>query len=48
MPEAAPAELKADHPFLLILRDTRSRLILFMGRVQDPGPASSAPSLERA
>jgi serpin B len=30
------AELKADHPFLYFLRDTRSGLVLFMGRVADP------------
>ena len=35
----APEEVKvfkADHPFLFVLRDTRSGLILFMGRVADP------------
>jgi serpin B len=35
MPEPVQ-EFKADHPFLFFLRDVRSGMILFMGRVNDP------------
>jgi serpin B len=31
-----PAEFKADHPFLFVLRHVKSGAILFMGRVSDP------------
>jgi serpin B len=37
-PAAQPEHFDADHPFLFLLRDTRSGAVLFIGRVADPAP----------
>ena len=31
-----PLQFNADHPFLYVIRDTRSGAVLFVGRVTDP------------
>jgi serpin B len=36
-PVSEPKPFVADHPFLFLIRDTRSGLVLFLGRVADPG-----------
>lgn len=36
MPQPAVLEFRADHPFVYLVRDTRSGAILFLGRMMDP------------
>ena len=36
MPADPPVEIRADHPFLYVIRDTDTGAVLFVGRVLDP------------
>lgn len=36
MPQGEPKQFRADHPFAFVLRDRRTGLVLFVGRVTDP------------
>jgi serpin B len=36
MPAVQPPTLRADHPFIVLIRDHRTQAIVFMGRIEEP------------
>jgi serpin B len=46
MPEPVPV-FRADHPFILIIREKSSGSVLFFGRVANPAPGSATQSKDR-
>jgi serpin B len=42
-PTLRHVSFRADRPFLFLLRDVRSGLVLFLGRVDNPAQAGASP-----
>jgi serpin B len=39
VPREMPIDLRVDHPFIFMIRDIKTRAVLFVGRVVDPASA---------